>query len=62
MEIGRLLDEAGGEEVIRNIAGWKNHDQQGEYLTVELSPQFVPRHYNKSRPGFLSFIGDDQDE
>ena len=26
--------EADGEEVICNIAGWKNHDQRGSYLTV----------------------------
>jgi hypothetical protein len=62
LEIGRLLDENRGDEVICNIAGWRNHDQQGEYLTVEISPRFAPRHYNKSRPGFLGFIGDDQDE
>lgn len=31
------------EEVVCNIAGWKNHDHCGAYLTVEISPRFVPR-------------------
>jgi hypothetical protein len=33
----------GIEEVICNIAGWKNQDYSGPYLTVELSPRFVAR-------------------
>ena len=31
------------EEVVCNIAGWKNQDYKGSYLTVELSPRFVAR-------------------
>jgi hypothetical protein len=31
------------EEVVCNIAGWKNLDHNGPYLTVELSPRFVAR-------------------
>ena len=31
------------EEVVCNIAGWKNQDYNGSYLTVELSPRFVAR-------------------
>ena len=31
------------EEVVCNIAGWKNQDNNGSYLTVELSPRFVAR-------------------
>src|ERR1700732_613374 len=33
----------GIEEVVCNIAGWKNQDYSGPYLTVELSPRFVAR-------------------
>ena len=33
----------GIEEVVCNIAGWKNQDYSGPYLTVELSPRFVTR-------------------
>jgi hypothetical protein len=31
------------EEVVCNIAGWRNQDYNGSYLTVELSPRFVAR-------------------
>ena len=31
------------EEVVCNIAGWRNQDYNGPYLTVELSPRFVAR-------------------
>ena len=31
------------EEVICNLAGWRNQDYTGLYLTVELSPRFVAR-------------------
>jgi hypothetical protein len=31
------------QEVVCNIAGWKNQDNNGSYLTVELSPRFVTR-------------------
>jgi hypothetical protein len=40
-EISRQLDEIGGDEVSCNIAAWRNNDQRGPYLTVEVSPQFV---------------------
>jgi hypothetical protein len=33
----------GIEEVVCNIAGWKNQDCSGPYLSVELSPRFVAR-------------------
>ena len=33
----------GIEEVDCNIAGWRNQDYNGSYLTVELSPRFVAR-------------------
>jgi hypothetical protein len=34
----------GIEEVVCNIAGWRNQDHNGGlYLSVELSPRFVPR-------------------
>jgi hypothetical protein len=41
-EICRQLDEVGGDdEIACNIAAWRNNDQRGPYLTVEVSPQFV---------------------
>ena len=40
-EIYRQLANSGDDEVICNLAGWRNNDQHGSYLTVELSPLFV---------------------
>ena len=36
-------EDGDDQEVICNIAGWRNHDKSGQYLTVELSPRFVSR-------------------
>jgi hypothetical protein len=33
----------GIDEVVYNLAGWKNQDYNSSYLTVELSPRFVVR-------------------
>jgi hypothetical protein len=41
-----IVKEFGDEdadEVVCNIAGWRNTDHSGPYLTVELSPRFVSR-------------------
>jgi|SRR5580704_16126359 hypothetical protein len=40
--IVRDFKEGGDEEIVCNIAGWKNRDQHGSYLTVEISPQYPP--------------------
>jgi hypothetical protein len=37
-EIYRQLADSGDDEVICNLAGWRNSDQHGSYLTVEISP------------------------
>jgi hypothetical protein len=52
-EISRQLDEVGGDEITCNIAAWKNNDQRGQYLTVEVSPEFVP--YERRRSDNESF-------
>jgi hypothetical protein len=39
-EIYRQLGD-GNSEVICNIACWRNSDEDGPYLTVEISPQFI---------------------
>jgi hypothetical protein len=51
-EIYRQLTD-GDDEVICNIAAWKNNDQRGPYLTVEVSPEFVP--YERQWPNSDSF-------
>ena len=37
------LNETAAEEVICKIAGWENSGNSGPFLTVEMSPRFVPK-------------------
>jgi hypothetical protein len=48
----------GIEEVVCNIAGWKNQDYSGPYLSVELSPRFVPRAQMETDDIIDSIIND----
>ena len=56
------LEQNGGDEVVCNIAGWVNHDQLGQYLTVEISPRFVPYQQQAPNRGFFDNFINDQDE
>ena len=49
------------EEVVCNIAGWRNQDHSGSYLTVELSPRFVARAPNEQDDIIDSIINDKQE-
>jgi hypothetical protein len=53
--------EDGGAEVVCNIAGWKNQDSSGSYLTVELSPRFVARTPIERDHIIDSIINDEQE-
>jgi hypothetical protein len=46
-EIYRQLTD-GDDEVICNLACWRNSNQHGHYLTVEISPKFVS--FERRRP------------
>jgi hypothetical protein len=60
-EISRQLEEAGGDEISCNIAAWKNDDQDGQYLTVEVSPEFVRYERRRPNPGmFDEMFGEDE--
>ena len=39
----KQLTESQTDEITCNLAGWFNQDSSGQYLTVELSPRYVPR-------------------
>jgi hypothetical protein len=58
--IVKELDKTGGEGVICNIAGWKNQDQQGPYLTVEILPRFVPSEQRTPKPSIFDGMFDDE--
>ena len=51
----------GIEEVVCNIAGWKNQDYSGPYLTVELSPRFVTRTQLEGDDIIDSIINDNEE-
>jgi hypothetical protein len=61
-EIYKQLEEAGGDEIGCNIAAWKNNDQHDQYLTVEVSPEFLPYERRTSRYGLFDEIFDDDNE
>jgi hypothetical protein len=50
------------EEVVCNLAGWKNQDYNGPYLTVELSPRFVPRRQVERDDIIDSIISDNEED
>jgi hypothetical protein len=59
-EIYNQLDDAGADEIICNIAAWKNRDQRGRFLAVEVSPEFVRYQRQTSDDGsFDEFFDDD---
>jgi hypothetical protein len=41
--ICKQMEEIGRDEVVCNIAGWRNADHQGRYITIEISPKFALR-------------------
>jgi hypothetical protein len=49
------------QEVVCNIAGWRNHDRNGSYLTVELSSRFNYRPTTENDDVIDSII-DDKEE
>jgi hypothetical protein len=49
------------EEVVCNIAGWKNQDYKGPYLSVELSPRFVARAQVERDDIIDSIINNDEE-
>ena len=50
------------EEVVCNIAGWKNQDFNGPYLTVELSPRFVSRMATDQEDIIDAIINDKEED
>jgi hypothetical protein len=60
-EICRQQKDAGGDEIRCNIAAWKNNDQRGQYLTVEVSPEFMPYGPQTPNPGMFDDIFDDDE-
>lgn len=49
-EIYRQMQNAPGDEIIVNIAGWVNTDSAGKYITIEISPRFPKSQPHPSTP------------
>ena len=57
---GQLTD--GDDEVVCNVACWRNNDQQGRYLTVEISPLFVPHEWRRPKNESFDDMFNEEDE
>ena len=60
--IVKQFSEGSGDEVVCNIAGWRNQDHNGSYLTVELSPRFVARAPAEQDDIIDSIINDKEED
>jgi hypothetical protein len=53
------FSETEDDEMVCNIAAWVNHDAKGDkYLTIEISPKYVPPVTNISQADFLDWLPD----
>jgi hypothetical protein len=59
--IAKQFEETNGEEVVCCLAGWTNHDANGPYLTIEISPKYVRREHRPTQRNNLSFIFNDEE-
>jgi hypothetical protein len=60
-EICRQLTDS-KDEVICNLACWKNSNEHGPYLTVEVSPQFVAYERRLSNSDLFDDMFNEEDE
>jgi hypothetical protein len=52
LDLYKQLNQSDDDEVVANIAGWFNEDENGKYMTVQLSAK-----YQRTEPrGFGPFI------
>jgi hypothetical protein len=61
-EIYRQLTDSGDDEVICNLACWRNNAQQGPYLTVEISPLFVPHEWRRPKNESFDDMFNEEDD
>ena len=57
----KQLTETNADEITCNIAGWFNKDSSGQYLTVELSPRYIPREREEAINMFEAFLQEKED-
>jgi hypothetical protein len=57
----KQLTETQGDEITCNLARWFNKDSSGQYLTVELSPRYIPRQREEPINMFETFFQEKED-
>jgi len=63
LEITRQAKEDNSDEIKCNLAAWRNYDKNGSvYLSVELSPWYVPRPKLKAKKDIFQDLFGDSDE
>jgi hypothetical protein len=63
VEIARQAKESDEEEVICNLAAWRNQDKNGStYLSVELSPWYTPQGPRRSKSDVFDGLFGDGDK
>jgi hypothetical protein len=58
----KQLTDTQADEITCNLAGWFNKDGSGQYLTVELSPRYVPREREEPINMFDGFFQEKEDD
>jgi hypothetical protein len=58
----KQFDETDQNELICNLAAWRNQDSNGPYLSVELSPRYVSRKPIEQPCPFEFMFDDNQEE
>jgi hypothetical protein len=61
-QIVKAFENVDDDEVVCNIAAWVNHDHEGQYLTVELSPKYVVPDPHGQQANRLAFIFDNEED
>ena len=54
--VAKQFQETGADETECCIAGWRNEDKNGPYLSVELSPKYVARRREPAQSNLEDFI------
>jgi hypothetical protein len=58
----KIFEDTDDDEVVCNIAAWVNKDNDGQYLTVELSPRYVAFDPQIQQTNRLAFILDSEED
>jgi hypothetical protein len=58
----KAFENTDDDEAVCNIAAWVNHDHEGQYLTVEISPKYTAPDPQTQQSNRLAFIFDNQED